>query len=105
MNPDPLPNSCRACGTLLSPEDNYCRNCGKGRGGKAGWQYKPLGVIAMTLLVGPFSLFYVWRSQVISRGAKLAFSAGILFFTYFVVERFYRVWQFYNTLLGGVQVY
>lgn len=101
-----LPKPCWACGAVISTEDRYCRHCGKGQGGRVPWHYTHWGVIVLTLVgLGPFSLFYLWRSPVISRGAKLAYSAGIILLTLFIVDRFYRMWQSFQSLLGGAQIY
>jgi hypothetical protein len=98
------PATCWGCGRPIGPEDAYCRFCGRGQGTHVPWQYKHWGVITLTLLgLGPFSLFYVWRSPVISRGAKQVYTALILLATYYVVAQFYRLWVFYQGVLGGMQ--
>lgn len=66
------------------------------------WQYKHWGVIVITLLgLGPFSLIYVWRSPVISRNAKIAYTAGIILFTWLVIHSLYGLWTGVQSMLGG----
>jgi hypothetical protein len=97
---------CWGCGNNIDAADAYCRFCGRGQGSRVPWQYKHWGVIVITLLgLGPFSLFYLWRSPVISRGAKLAYSAAILLATWYVVDRLYALWTFTQQMLGGAQLY
>ena len=109
--PDDAPVSqpqrpCWACGALIDFGDNYCRSCGKGQGERLGWQYKQWGIIVITLLgLGPFSLFYLWRSPAISRGAKLVYTAAILMLTFIVLDQLYRIWTLFQTTLGAMQVY
>lgn len=70
------------------------------------WQYKHWGVIAITLLgLGPFSLIYVWRSPVISRNAKIAYTAGIILITWFLISSLYGMWNAVRSVLGGGLLY
>jgi len=98
--------ACWACGSAMEPQDNYCRVCGKGQGARLPWQYKWWGILAITVLgLGPFSLFYLWRTPDLSRRAKPFYAAAILLFTLFVMERMYRLWVFWQAALGGLQSY
>lgn len=101
-SPVPLPVPCWACGAMIAGEDRYCRCCGRGQGGYVTWQYKHWGVIAITLLAGPLSLVFLWRSPVISRNAKFAYTAVIALLTLFVLDRFNRLWVMYQAALGGI---
>ena len=70
------------------------------------WQYKHWGIVAITLLgLGPFSLIYVWRSPVLSRYARLAYTGAILLITWFVINTLYGLWGAFQSMLGGAQVY
>lgn len=96
--------SCWACGAPVGPGDNYCRRCGKGQGARVPWCYRHWGIILITLLgLGPFSLFYVWRSPLISREGKLAYTALISLATVFVLYELHRIWLMYQALLSGLQ--
>ena len=94
--------ACWACGEAVAEGDNYCRSCGKGLGDHIPWQYRHWGIIALTLAgLGPFSLLFVWRSPFLSKESKIFYTAAITAGTAFVVRSFYKVWQYYETLLGG----
>jgi len=96
---------CWNCGEAVSAGDNYCKKCGKGQGSKVPWQYKHWGVIALTLLgLGPFSLFYIWRSPVISRKAKIAYTGAIFLLTWFVINSIYSLWNSVQAMLGGTEL-
>ena len=97
---------CWGCGAIIDAGDNYCRVCGKGQDACVPWYYKHWGVIASMLLgLGPFTLFPLWRSPVISRRAKFAYTALIVFFTYLLIKLVNGVLTYYQNLLGGLQGY
>jgi len=104
-NSDDLP--CWSCGTLIWSGDNYCRSCGKGQGGHVPWQYKHWGIIVITLFgLGPFSLFFLWRSPVISKKAKFAYTAVIILLTFYVADQLHKFWLYFQAALGGAgQIY
>lgn len=97
----PLPKPCWGCGRVLDPQDRFCRYCGKGQGDGAAWYYKHWGVIVLLAALGPFALYFVWRSPVISRGAKAAYSAVGLAFTLYLFRAFYAIWNFYSSFLNA----
>jgi hypothetical protein len=98
------PALCWDCGKAIGAGDAYCRFCGRGQGERVPWQYKHWGVIVITLVgLGPFSLFYLWRSPVISRNTKLVYSALILVGTFYLAEECYKLWNSMQAMLGSVQ--
>ena len=104
--PGAAPRPCWSCASLVDAGDNYCKKCGKGQGDHVPWQYKHWGVIVITLFgLGPFTLFYIWRSPVISRNAKLAYTGAIILVTWFIINTFYRLWTALQSMLGGAQIY
>lgn len=99
---EPAARACWSCGTSIGGRDKYCKNCGKGQDGHVPWQYRHSGIIVITLLgLGPFSLFYVWRSPVLSRNAKIAYTGGIILITWFVINSLYSMWTAVQSMLGG----
>lgn len=97
---------CWACGAEIGSQDRYCRHCGKGQGEQIPWYYRHWGIILMTLFgLGPFSLVLVWRSPLLSREARAAYTAAILLVTWFVADRLYRVWAFFQETMGGMAGY
>ncbi len=97
---EPKPCACWSCGSHMSPEDNYCRKCGKGQGPFVDWYYKHWGLIVLILGCGPFALYFVWRSPVVSLNAKRVYTAVILLFTWYTISAFYHVWTFFHAMLG-----
>ena len=96
--------ACWTCGAGIDAGDNYCRKRGKGQGSSVHWYYKHWGAVVLTLALGPFSLYFVWRSPVLSRNAKLVYTAVIALFTWYAAKVFYGFWQFYLGMLGGMQL-
>jgi hypothetical protein len=86
---------------MLEPQDRFCRYCGKGQGDSAAWYYKHWGIVVMLLCMGPFALFFVARSPVISRNAKFAYTAVAAVFTLYLLRAFYSVWNFYSSFLNA----
>ena len=87
---------------MIDGEDRYCRHCGRGQGGYVTWQYKHWGVIAISLLAGPLSLLFLWRSPVISRNAKLAYTAAVSLLTLYFIDQLNRLWLLYQAALSGM---
>ena len=103
---EPAPRPCWSCGAVIGGADAYCKKCGKGQDSNVPWQYKHWGIVAITLLgLGPFSLIYVWRSPVLSRNARLAYTGAIVLLTWFVINTLYGLWSAFQSMLGGAQVY
>jgi hypothetical protein len=92
-----LPVKCWSCQGKIGLMDNYCRYCGKGQGSHASWYYKHWGIILSALMIGPFVLFYVWRSPLISRTAKIIYTVLILTATWWL---FVKIKEFASTLMG-----
>lgn len=105
LKSDPAGLPCWACKTAIGGGDNYCRHCGKGQGAHLPWQYKWWGLFVLALGLGPFSLVFLWRSPLLSRGAKLVYTAFILLLTYIALDQLRGIWRAYQALLGGAQFY
>ncbi len=100
---DPNPYACWACGAHIAADDNYCRKCGKGQGGFVSWYYKHWGAILLTLALGPFSLYFVWRSPILPRKAKWIYTVLISLITWYVAEKLYHFWLFFQGMLDGMR--
>jgi hypothetical protein len=70
---------------MIDASDTYCRHCGRPqRHPVAAWYFRPLWILVLAFTVlGPFALPLVWRSPLMSRGAKWLLSAIILSATVF----------------------
>ena len=55
--------------------------------------------------MGPFALYFVWRSPRMSQNAKFAYSAAIMVITWWLISVMYKIWAFYQTFLGSMQTY
>lgn len=96
------PQPCWFCGAHIDRDDRFCRNCGKGQGRDVAWYYQHWGIIVSALLgLGPFALALVWRSPVLSKNAKLAYTAALLAATVFVCWRIYQAYLLARSLLGA----
>jgi len=96
------PAPCWNCKAIIAQRDKYCRYCGKGQGSNVPWYYSHFGIIVMTLFgLGPFSLGLVWKSPRLSREAKVAYTLGILVFTWYVAMYIYNAYLAINSLLTG----
>lgn len=93
-SPEQTAITCWSCGASIAAEDRYCRYCGKGQGKRIPWYYGHSGIIVLTMLVmGPFSLFLVWKSPLLTKPAKWAYTAVILVFSWYFCLTLYKIWQ------------
>ena len=96
---------CWSCKASIDIEDNFCRRCGKGRGKSIPWQYTHWGVILLTFMFGPFSLYFIWKSPIISQNAKWAYTAVIFLITWQVVYAIYHAWIFIQEFMAPALMY
>ncbi|MDR0953082.1 MAG: zinc ribbon domain-containing protein [Elusimicrobiota bacterium] len=96
---------CWYCKTPIDQTDNYCRYCGKGQGKRIPFYYRHWGVWFLFLFIGPFNLWFIYRSPLISKRWKLIDTALILFVSAWFFWLFYRavsnITNMYTTLLTG----
>ncbi len=86
--------ACWACGAGIPQEDNYCGKCGQGRGRFVHWHYRHVGAIFLSLAAGPFALYFIWRSPVISPAAKYAYTVAVLVATWYAASAIFSFWSF-----------
>jgi hypothetical protein len=90
--------ACWKCGKQIEAADNYCRHCGKGQGSHIYFYYKHWGVWILFFIIGPFNLWFLWRSPVIKIKWKLIYGAIFLFLSCWVCYVFYKaVSEIFNT--------
>ncbi len=77
--------ACSRCRQMIDETDCYCRHCGKTLKPRMGFWYGHGGILLFTLLAGPFSLICVWLSRKLSSLAKWLWTAGILFFSVYLI--------------------
>lgn len=90
--------ACWSCTRALDAADRYCRHCGKGQAGHVPYYYKHAGILLLTLCaLGPFALYLVWRSPVLSRPARWVYTGLIAAFTWWLIVTTHGV---YTTVMG-----
>lgn len=89
---------CWNCAGVISSADHYCRFCGMGQGSFIPWYYRHWGIIVATLFgLGPFGLWFAWRSPVVSRTAKIVYTIVIGVLTWYVA---YVIYGYVTTILA-----
>ena len=77
--------TCLKCKRQMPLEHNYCSSCGTGWGKYVHWYYKHWGIILLILLLGPFAMFFVILSPVVSKPLKWIYTLIVAIFTIFLV--------------------
>ena len=80
---------CWKCQKDIDNQDNYCKYCGAGQGKYIPIYYRHFGIIFLFFLIGPFNLYFVWRSPILKKTAKWLYTAIFLSLTIWVCYRFY----------------
>ena len=65
---------CPKCAKTSDDTDNYCRFCGRRLTGSVPFYHKPAGIWLMFLFIGPFALWFVFRSTVLSKREKFIYA-------------------------------
>ena len=82
---------CSRCHTPVDDADCYCRHCGRPLRPRLGFWHSHSGIFLLTLLLGPFSLIWVWRSHRISPIAKWLWTLCIGAATVYLFYCVYKV--------------
>ncbi len=85
---------CWKCQNDINEFDNYCKYCGAGQGKHIPMYYKHIGIILLFFIIGPFNLYFVWRSPALKKPAKIIYTIIFLALT---------VWFCYKTYLLFLQ--
>lgn len=95
--------NCWRCRGEIGDFDNFCKYCGAGQGKNAAWYYKLWGVWILFFCIGPFNLFFLWRSPSTGKKAKMINTVIFLLLTVWLSWRFYvavkNIFDIYNTML------
>ena len=76
---------CSRCRAQIRETDNYCYNCGKSLKKGYGFLYTHTGIILMSLVLGPFSLPFVWLSKRINLVSKIIYTLLLFALGYYLV--------------------
>ncbi|MBO7190899.1 MAG: zinc ribbon domain-containing protein [Elusimicrobiaceae bacterium] len=96
------PLLCPYCHLLITPEDNFCRHCGRSLKPGYGFFHSHTGIILMACLLGPLVLPWVWTSHRISRLAKIIYSVVLVLLGIYVAWSFYRAYQLAREMFDQV---
>jgi zinc-ribbon domain len=91
---------CWSCKAAIDTEDNFCRVCGKGREKHISWYYTHWGAVILTFMFGPFSLYFIWKSPVLSDTVKWIYTAIIFTITWYITLGIYNLWVFIQQFMG-----
>ena len=118
MDPPTPPKTCRMCESPVDATARFCSTCGfqldlarsgATPSGAAKWYHNIWMVLFLLFFVlGPFGLPLVWKGPRFSRGVKLALTAVMVLYTYWLVVLTTRMVQAVtaemeqlNTILQG----
>ena len=91
---------CWQCSGTIEAGDAYCRYCGKGQGQSVPFRYTHAGIIIFSLLIGPLTLPFIWKSPKIGREVRIAYILMNLLITFFMLS---LVFGIYNSINRQVQ--
>ena len=86
---------CWKCKSDIGEFDNYCKYCGAGQGKHIPLYYNHIGIILLFFILGPFNLYFVWRSPSLKIVAKIIYTLIFLSLT---------AWLSYKAYLLVLQV-
>ena len=99
------PFTCPRCHLTIDQTDNYCRHCGRNLHPGRGFFHSHIGIILLSIVLGPFALPWVWTSHRIGMVAKICYTAILGLLGIMLVQLCIGVYQLtLNTtqlLLGG----
>lgn len=94
---------CWRCKSDIGEFDNYCKYCGAGQGAHLPFYYKNFGIIILFLCIGPFALWFVWKSPALTKTTRWVYTIIMLGLTYFASYKFYQtivhIKEIYDTFL------
>ena len=94
--------NCWSCGQGIDPQDHYCRHCGQGQGAFLPWYYHPFGIAFLTVfLLGPFSLYLVWKSPRMSERGRWIGTLLVAAFTAYLAFSIFAAMRMLRTALSG----
>jgi len=93
---------CTRCQVKIRATDNYCYNCGKTLKRGYGFLYTHIGIILMSLILGPFALPFVWLSKKIHPFFKIIYTLILLAVGYFLVISCVHIYDTLKDVMKGM---
>ncbi len=87
---------CWNCKSTIESKDSYCRYCGKGQGQTVPFQYTHIGIIILTLLLGPITLPFIWKSPIIDKKSRIVYIIINLIITLIMLSLFFDMYSNVN---------
>jgi len=87
---------CWHCSGTIEAGDAYCRYCGKGQGQSVPFRYTRAGMIVFSLLIGPLTLPFIWKSPTIGRKVRIAYIMMNLLITFFMLSLVFGIYRSVN---------
>ena len=96
---------CYSCKKEIEEADNYCRFCGAGQGRYMPWYYRMWGVWILLFIIGPFCLWFLYKSPYKNKTVKIINASLITIVSVIFCYQFYvavkRINDLYSSLLSG----
>lgn len=96
---------CYNCHKEIDQNDNYCRFCGAGQGSYIAWYYKMWGVWILFFLIGPFCLWFLYKSPSKNKNAKIINAVLISLLSVIMCYKFYimvkQMQELYSSVISG----
>jgi hypothetical protein len=77
---------CWHCGCTIEAGDAYCHYCGRGQGLSVPFRYTHAGIIVFSLLIGPLTLPFIWKSPKLGKKARMVYLIMNLLITFFMLS-------------------
>ena len=98
----PEATACPRCHTPLTPEDNFCRQCGRSLKPGYGFFYSHTGIILLALVLGPFALPCVLLSKRIGPVAKIIYTLLLVLLGIYLCIACYHIFQLTVSVAQGL---
>ncbi|MBO4707656.1 MAG: hypothetical protein J5594_03765 [Elusimicrobiaceae bacterium] len=92
---------CWKCKSDIGEFDNYCKYCGAGQGSHIPFYYRHIGIILLFFILGPFNLYFVWRSPSLKIVAKTIYTIIFLALTGWFCYKTYLLFLQAQSMLGS----
>lgn len=96
---------CPRCKKEIDNSDNFCRFCGERQGECTAWYYTLWGVWVLFLLIGPFCLWFLYKSPTKNKTAKFINAIILTGLSVAMCYQFYislkKISDFYSQLVSN----